>query len=133
MRLEMMNETRNTKWTVAFCLTIPPSAASIAPAGTAAIAVKQKMVLMLQLTRADVQLPIGVEPQSIIVQLLYDFNANTVIQMEVPSRNQPAQQPTQAHMAVSAFLKKIEMHQNTNECALFPTVHKLMQGLVVPG
>ncbi|XP_060079924.1 mediator of RNA polymerase II transcription subunit 14-like [Ylistrum balloti] len=133
MRLEMMNETRNTKWTVAFCLTIPPSALSIAPAGAAAIAVKQKMVLMLQLTRADVQLPMGVEPQSIIVQLLYDFNANTVVQMEVPSRSQPAQQPTQAHMAVSAFLKKIEMHQNTNECALFPTVHKLMQGLVVPG
>jgi len=39
----------NLKWTVSWCLTMPPSAAYIAPAGTAAIAVKQKMVLMVGL------------------------------------------------------------------------------------
>lgn len=132
MRLELIPDT-NMKWSVQWCLTIPPTGAFVAAAGTTAVAVtaKNKMVLMLQLTRIGLQLQPGVEPQSVIVQLIYDFNTNTIQPME-PKTPSP-QQNTPAQNMISQMLKRFsDYHQNSNECALYPAVRDLMTNFVAP-
>ena len=70
----------------------------------------------------------GAEAQSVIVQLLYDIQSNIVTHME--GRNQTS---TQIQLAVNSFLKKFFDYQfNSSECALYPAVLKLMQGLNFP-
>lgn len=43
----MPNQDRNLKWSVQLLLTVPPAYAHMAPAGTPAIVVVQKMILMV--------------------------------------------------------------------------------------
>lgn len=128
MRLELMgpNQSGNMKWSMQWCLTVPPHAAFVAPAGTAAVAKNKqiKMLLMLQFTRANIQPPAGQDPQSIIVPLLYDISANTIQHME-PVRGQPQ---TPAYMAVSQLLQNF-YHPQSAECILFPAVQHIMANL----
>ncbi|GAB1598926.1 mediator of RNA polymerase II transcription subunit 14-like [Argonauta hians] len=131
MRLELMPD-RNLKWSVQWCLTIPPGAHPIsAPAGTPAIVVKSKMIIMLLLTRIGLMLPSNTEPQSVIVPLIYDIAANTIQLVE--ARLPAAQAHTPAQMAIVAMLRRFaELHQNPTECAIFPSVRELMTNLVIP-
>ena len=43
----MPNQDRSLKWSVQLLLTVPPAYAHMAPAGTPAIVVVQKMILMV--------------------------------------------------------------------------------------
>lgn len=71
------------------------------------------------------------EPQSVIVQLIYDFNTNTIQPME-PKTPSP-QQNTPAQNMISQMLKRFsDYHQNSNECALYPAVRDLMTNFVAP-
>ncbi|XP_062570330.1 mediator of RNA polymerase II transcription subunit 14-like isoform X3 [Saccostrea cucullata] len=126
MRLELMgpNQSSGMKWSMQWCLTVPPQAAFVAPAGTAAVAKNKqiKMLLMIQFTR--IQPPSGQEPQSIIVPLLYDISANTIQHMD-PVRGQPQ---TPAYMAVSQLLQNF-YHAQSAECILYPAVQHIMTNL----
>lgn len=127
MRLELMpNQDRSLKWSVQWLLTIPPSYAHIAPAGTPAVVVMAKMVLMLQLTRIGLQVP--QEPQSITIPLLYDISNNTITLVEKePSLPNPNLQQ------VMQMLKRfMERYHSSQECAIYPAVRELMTNLVLP-
>lgn len=131
MRLELMPD-RNLKWSVQWCLTIPPGAHPIsAPAGTPAVVVKNKMIIMLQLTRIGLMLSSNSEPQSVIIPLLYDITANTI--QPVEARPPAPHTQTPAQMAIVSMLRRFaELHQNPSECAIFPSVRELMTNLVIP-
>ncbi|KAL3884058.1 hypothetical protein ACJMK2_030281 [Sinanodonta woodiana] len=125
MRLELMQD-RNAKWSVQLCLTVPPSAAHIAPAGTPAIVVMTKVVLMLQLTRVGLQLPQGAEPQSIIIPILYDISNNSITLVERGPSNPNLSQVTQM------LRRFMERYHQSPDCAIFPAVRELMTNLVLP-
>ncbi|XP_064603828.1 mediator of RNA polymerase II transcription subunit 14-like [Liolophura sinensis] len=127
MKLELAPPS-NLKWSVQWCLTLPPSAHTMAPPGTAAIIVKgAKMFLMLQLTRIGLTLPQGKDPFSILVPLFYEINPNTISLAERALSSTPQQ------TAISGMLKRFaEYHQKHNECAIFPAVRELMTNLVLP-
>ncbi|KAK7108033.1 mediator of RNA polymerase II transcription subunit 14-like isoform X2 [Littorina saxatilis] len=120
MRLELAPD-RNLKWSVQWCLTIPPSLHFISPPGTPAILVKNKMIFMLQFTRIG----LNVEAQSLCVPMLYEISQNKVQQVD--------HQGSPALTAIAAMLLRFsEMHHNPNECAIFPAVRELMTNLVIP-
>ncbi|XP_046582734.1 mediator of RNA polymerase II transcription subunit 14-like isoform X2 [Haliotis rubra] len=143
MRMELMPD-RNLKWSVQWCLTIPPGTGHIinAPAGTPAIVinlVKGKMVLMLQLTRLNLSLPIGKEPPSLIIPLFYDIGSNTVTHLDIRNTTGQQQQvmPNTPHSqtisAVNMMLKRyMDMNPNSAHCVIFPALQELMVNLVLP-
>ncbi|KAL4233347.1 Mediator of RNA polymerase II transcription subunit 14 [Mactra antiquata] len=138
MRLELMpNQDRNLKWSVQLLLTVPPAYAHMAPAGTPAIVVVQKMILMLQLTRINVQLPQGTQgqqtpqqapDQTITIPLLYNILENIITLVEkgptLPNANL---------QHVSQQLKRFmeRFHPNA-DCAIYPAVRELLTNLVLP-
>ncbi|RUS87452.1 hypothetical protein EGW08_004768 [Elysia chlorotica] len=124
MKLELMPD-RSMKWTVQWCLTIPPSLHSISPVGIPAFVVRKKIIFMLQLTR--IGLNVGPGEQSIVVPLMYDIERNTLGRVEKP--NTPAMQ------AVSTMLSRFAEHyqqSHVNECAILPAVKELLTNLVLP-
>ncbi|XP_025098562.1 mediator of RNA polymerase II transcription subunit 14-like isoform X2 [Pomacea canaliculata] len=120
MRLELMPD-RSLKWSVQWCLTIPPSLHNISPPGTPAILVKSKMIFMLQFTRIG----LNIEAQSLCVPMLYEISQNKVQQVD--------QHSSPALAAIATMLSRFaEMHHNPTECAIFPAVRELMSNLVIP-
>lgn len=120
MRLELMPD-RNLKWSVQWCLTIPPSLHFISPPGTPAILVKNRMIFMLQFTRIG----LNVEAQSLCVPMLYEISQNKVQQVD--------QHGSPALAAIAQMLSRFaELHHNPQECAIFPAVRELMTNLVIP-
>ena len=68
----------NYKWTPRLCMAVPPSAPNIIPlCQPGLVRLKDKMLIFLQLTRANVQLPPGHEPLSFCIPLVYDFGNNS--------------------------------------------------------
>lgn len=134
MRLELAPE-RNLKWSVQWCLTVPPGVPPISGSGgnssTGAAAVvinmaRGKVIFMLQLTRT---IPPGTEvcPQTIIVPVLYDINTNNTQMMEVMSTN------TQANMAINNMFKRFaEFNPKPVDCSIYPAIRELLSNLVVP-
>ncbi|CAG2223379.1 MED14 [Mytilus edulis] len=126
MRMELCPDNRH-KWSVQWCLTVPPACAFVAPAGTPAVVFKKatgKMLFMLQFTK-NVQQG-GIEPQTIYTQLLYDINKNAIEQMQGP--NSARQLHTPQYIAISQLLKRFsEAYQNSPECLVFPAVREILQ------
>ena len=68
----------NYKWTPRLCMAVPPSAPNIIPlCQPGLVRLKDKMLIFLQLTRVNVQLPPGQEPLSVCIPLVYDFGNNS--------------------------------------------------------
>lgn len=126
MRMELCPDNRH-KWSVQWCLTVPPACAFVAPAGTPAVVFKKatgKMLFMLQFTK-NVQQG-GIEPQTMYTQLLYDINKNAIEQMQGP--NLARQIHTSQYMAISQLLKRYsDMYQSSPECLVFPAVREILQ------
>ncbi|BFZ09810.1 hypothetical protein BsWGS_12849 [Bradybaena similaris] len=129
MKLELMPD-RSMKWTVQWCLTIPPSLHFISPVGVPAFVVRTKVIFMLQFTR--IGLNVGSGEQSIVVPLLYEMATNKLsrVDSKQPHVNTPAMQ------AVSTMLNRFAEHyqqqNHNNECAILPAVKELMNNLVLP-
>ncbi|KAK0042754.1 mediator of RNA polymerase II transcription subunit 14 [Biomphalaria pfeifferi] len=130
MKLELIPD-RSMKWTVQWCLTIPPSLHFISPVGVPAFVVKTKMIFMLQLTR--IGLTVGPSEQSFVVPLLYEMQTNklTRVEQKIPQMNN-----TPSLQAVSTMLNRFADHyqqqNHSNECAILPAVKELLTNLVVP-
>ncbi|XP_035248987.1 mediator of RNA polymerase II transcription subunit 14 isoform X1 [Anguilla anguilla] len=131
MKLELFpDQAAQLKWSVQFCLTIPPSAPPIAPPGTIAVVLKSKMLFFLQLTQ---RLPGPQEPISIIVPIVYDMATGLTQQADIP--RQPSSSGAAA-LLVSSILKRFnDMHPaRQGECTIFASVHELMASLTLsPG
>ncbi|XP_061081608.1 mediator of RNA polymerase II transcription subunit 14 isoform X1 [Conger conger] len=129
MKLELFpDQTAQLKWSVQFCLTIPPSAPPIAPPGTIAVVLKSKMLFFLQLTQ---RLPAPQEPVSIIVPIVYDMAAGQTQQADIPRQHSSS---GAAALMVSSILKRFnDMHPaRQGECTIFASVHELMASLTLP-
>ncbi|XP_052810781.1 mediator of RNA polymerase II transcription subunit 14-like isoform X2 [Mya arenaria] len=133
MRLELMpSQDRSLKWSIQLLLTVPPTYAHMAPAGTPAIVVVTKMILMLQLTQIQPPSQPGQpqrEPISITIPLLYSIQDNNITLVEKGTTN------TNHNLVhVSQHLKRYmdsRFHQS-GECAIFPAVRDLLTNLVLP-
>ncbi|XP_054168688.1 mediator of RNA polymerase II transcription subunit 14-like [Oppia nitens] len=79
MRLELSPD-RSLKWTLHWCLTIPPASATIGlPGMSACLMVKNKMLIFIQLTRIPMAgHNLNAEPFSIIVPFVYDINTHSI-------------------------------------------------------
>ncbi|XP_014680674.1 PREDICTED: mediator of RNA polymerase II transcription subunit 14-like [Priapulus caudatus] len=131
MHLELRPD-RCHKWSVQWCWTIPPSAPHIAPAGTAAIiTTKNKILFYLHLTRVGMALPVNVEPQTIVVPIVYETQANQTLLADPRGLQMP---PVTANSIISTMLKRFaEFHNNQmGECSIFPAVQDLLTNLVIP-
>ncbi|GFO03550.1 mediator of RNA polymerase ii transcription subunit 14 [Plakobranchus ocellatus] len=127
MKLELMPD-RSMKWTVQWCLTIPPSLNSISPVGVPAFVVRKKIIFMLQLTR--IGLNVGPGEQSIVVPLMYELATNTLSRVEKANT-----QPSPAMQAVTTMLNRFAVHYQQNpvkECVILPAVKELLTNLVLP-
>ena len=84
----------NYRWTPRLCMAVPPSAPNIIPlCQPGLVRLKDKMLIFLQLTRANVQMPPGLEPLSFCIPLVYDFgnNSTTLPQVCYHKKHFPAQ------------------------------------------
>ncbi|EEB11666.1 CRSP complex subunit, putative [Pediculus humanus corporis] len=132
IKLEMMPnlvQQQQLKWSVQWCLRIPPSATPIVPIGQAAILVcRNKILFFLQVTRVGVQYVNGMEPPSLVLPLVYDVSTNLT---QLAEKRDPG--PATAMTAASMQLKRFaEFGLNHNECSLFPAVRDLLANLILP-
>ena len=85
MRFEVQPELvtqSKLKWAVSLCLTMPPVAPNVFPVGQAGIiGNKEKILIFLQLTRANVALQPGQDPLTVVVPVIYNISQN---QMAAP-------------------------------------------------
>ncbi|XP_005108274.1 mediator of RNA polymerase II transcription subunit 14 [Aplysia californica] len=137
MKLELMPD-RSMKWTVQWCLTIPPPLHCISQVGGPAFVVKSKMIFMLQLTR--IGLNVGSGEQSIVVPLLYEMQANKLVKVDLTRQTQANTPSMQANtpslQAVGTMLNRFAEHyqqqNHSNECAILPAIKELLTNLVLP-
>ncbi|KAK0164402.1 hypothetical protein PV328_003035 [Microctonus aethiopoides] len=115
------------KWSVQWCLRIPPSATPIVPTGMAAVLVcRNKILFFLQITRIGG--PYQGEPPSLVLPLVYDVSTNLT---QLAEKRDPG--PASATAAASLQLKRFaEFGANPSECSLFPAVRDLLANLTLP-
>ncbi|XP_066584073.1 mediator of RNA polymerase II transcription subunit 14 isoform X2 [Prorops nasuta] len=129
MKLELMPQLvqqQQLKWSVQWCLRIPPSATPIMPTGMAAVVVcRNKILFFLQITRIGV--PYQGEPPSLVLPLVYDVSTNLT---QLAEKRDPS--PASATAAASLLLKRFAEYANPSECSLFPAVRDLLANLTLP-
>ncbi|XP_046742942.1 mediator of RNA polymerase II transcription subunit 14 isoform X1 [Diprion similis] len=115
------------KWSVQWCLRIPPSAERIVPTGMAGVLVcRNKILFFLQITRIGV--PYQGETPSLVLPLVYDLTNNLT---QLAEKRDPG--PASATAAASLQLKRFaEYGANPTECSLFPAVRDLLANLTLP-
>ncbi|XP_012271319.1 mediator of RNA polymerase II transcription subunit 14 isoform X2 [Orussus abietinus] len=130
MKLELvpsLGQQQQLKWSVQWCLRIPPSATPIVPTGMAAVLVcRNKILFFLQITRIGV--PYQGEAPSLVLPLVYDVSTNLT---QLAEKRDPS--PASATAAASLQLKRFaEYGANPSECSLFPAVRDLLANLILP-
>ncbi|CAG0893105.1 unnamed protein product [Darwinula stevensoni] len=129
IRLELSPIAPGAKWSLEWCLTTPPSAPPIAPAGmTATILTRNKMLFYIQLTRLGIQLPPNQEPQTVVIPVIYDIAGNTT--------NMADRRDTTSSTSaiINSSLKRFSDYGGLQhgECSLFPSIRELVNNLVLP-
>ncbi|XP_038050987.1 mediator of RNA polymerase II transcription subunit 14-like [Patiria miniata] len=129
MRLELLPD-RTLKWTIQWCLTVPPpDVFGFAAPGTAALAIKSKMLFFIQLTRIGINPPVGQDLQSIVIPIVHDMQANTTSYID---RAKPPNVPASIATVRNMLERSNSLYQNKVECTIFPVVRDLMANLVIP-
>jgi len=133
MRYEVMPELvvqGNLKWAVSICLSIPPVAPNVFPVGQAGIiGNKEKILIFMQLTRANVQLPPGQEPLSVVVPVIYNISQNQTILASLQKElNNPSLHAVQSHLTSWARSNPPTM----GRCSILPAIHDLLMNLTLP-
>jgi len=133
MRYEVMPELvvqGNLKWSVSICLSIPPVAPNVFPVGQAGIiGNKEKILIFMQLTRANVQLPPGQEPLSVVVPVIYNISQNQTILASLQKElNNPSLHAVQSHLTSWARSNPPTM----GRCSILPAIHDLLMNLTLP-
>ncbi|EFN81998.1 Mediator of RNA polymerase II transcription subunit 14 [Harpegnathos saltator] len=128
MKLELVPslvQQQQLKWSVQWCLRIPPSATPIVPTGMAAMIVcRTKTLFFLQITRIGIQYQ-GEAP-SMVLPLVYDVSSNNTQLAE-------KRDPSPAFATASMHLKRFSDYASTQpECSLFPTVRDLLANFSLP-
>ena len=105
MRFEVQPELvtqSKLKWAVSLCLTMPPVAPNVFPVGQAGIiGNKEKILIFLQLTRANVALQPGQDPLTVVVPVIYNIGQNqTMLASLQKELNNASLHAVQAHLQV---------------------------------
>ena len=111
MRFEVQPELvtqSKLKWAVSLCLTMPPVAPNVFPVGQAGIiGNKEKILIFLQLTRANVALQPGQDPLTVVVPVIYNISQNqTMLASLQKELNNASLHAVQAHLQVILKLSK---------------------------
>lgn len=136
MRYELSPElvvTNKLKWTVSLCLTIPPVAPTVFPVGQLGImGNEQKILIFMQLTRANVSLPPGQDPVSLVVPVIYNISQNqTILAALQKEMNNPSLHAVQAHLQNWARNNPGGGAQGPR-CSFLPAIHDLLLNLTLP-
>ncbi|CAG2161554.1 unnamed protein product [Oppiella nova] len=140
MRLEMGNLSfyeqfpdRTLKWSLQWCLTIPPAAPSIGPPGmSACLMFKNKMLIFIQFTRMQIPgHPINAEPLSIIVPFIYDMSTHNIQVAGFGRENTYSQSP--ALTVINNMLKRFAEYTATGtDCPIYLAIREIMNNLQIP-
>ena len=133
MRLELQPELvvqNKLKWSISLCLTIPPVAPNVFPVGQAGIiGNKEKILIFMQLTRANINLPPGQEPLTIVVPVIYNIAQNhTSLASLQKELNNPTLHAVKMHLDNFARANQPVMQR----CSIYPAISDLLQNLNVP-
>ncbi|XP_032682223.1 mediator of RNA polymerase II transcription subunit 14 isoform X1 [Odontomachus brunneus] len=128
MKLELVPslvQQQQLKWSIQWCLRIPPSATPIIPTGMAGVIVcRNKILFFLQITRIGITYQ-G-EPPSLVLPIVYDVGANLTQLAE-------KRDPGSGIAAAGIQLKRFSDYSSTQpECTLFPAVRDLLANFTLP-
>ncbi|XP_053200858.1 mediator of RNA polymerase II transcription subunit 14-like [Panonychus citri] len=129
IRLELYPDP-NLKWTLQWTLTIPPAQlGAIGKPGMSAIFVlnNTKILFFLQLTRVMHNLPIGVEPQTLVIPFFFDGERNVL--RVATDRSQGASANTVAPVlnVINDILNRYgEYHMQSGEFSIFNAIREVM-------
>ena len=134
MRYELQPELvmqNKLKWSISLCLTIPPFAPNVFPVGQAGIMGNtDKILIFMQLTRANIQLPPNQDPLSIVIPVIYNIKQNqTMLANLEKGINNPNLHAVLTHL--SGFARN-----NTSaigRCTIYPAILDLLMNLTLPG
>ncbi|RWS16530.1 Mediator of RNA polymerase II transcription subunit 14-like protein [Dinothrombium tinctorium] len=134
MRMEMFPE-RNSVWTIQWCLTIPPSAQiMLGSPGMSAVCLYKNttMLFFLQFTRVSMNLPVGVEPKTIVVPFVYDITRNTL--QVAGERRDPGFASTNPTLGLinSHLSRYAEYNMQSAECCIFPAIRDIVMSDTIP-
>lgn len=129
MKLELVPslvQQQQLKWSVQWCLRVPPSALPLIPIGTASVLIcKNRVLFFLQITRIGV--PYQGEPPSLVLPLVYDLTTNLLSLAE--KRDAGGPWIGAASMHLKRFAEYTTIH---SECSIFPAVRDLLANLTLP-
>ncbi|CAG2110071.1 unnamed protein product, partial [Medioppia subpectinata] len=132
MRLELFPD-RTLKWSLQWCLTIPPAAPPIgSPGMSACLMFKSKMLIFIQFTRMPIPgHAMNAEPLSIIVPFIYDMNVHSIQVAGSGRENTYAQSP--ALTVINNMLKRFAEYAGTGaDCPIYLAVREIMNNLQIP-
>jgi len=115
---------------VSLCLTMPPVAPNVFPVGQAGIiGNKEKILIFLQLTRANVQLQPGQDPLSVVVPVIYNISQNQTMLASLQKELN-----NQTLHAVQSHLQSFHRNNPPNpaRCSIYPAIHDLLVNLSLP-
>ncbi|TMW50711.1 hypothetical protein DOY81_004211 [Sarcophaga bullata] len=128
MRLEMKPDLGGDqlKWTVQFCMRVPPSAAPIIPIGSPGVLiVRLKILFFLQITRIPYNGKEWKDSPSLVLPMVYDLSSNLT---QLAEKREQVQSP--AAVAASSLLRRFsEYGVQHGQCSLFPAVRDLLTNL----
>ncbi|XP_023302544.2 mediator of RNA polymerase II transcription subunit 14 [Lucilia cuprina] len=131
MRLEMKPDLGGDqlKWTVQFCMRVPPSAAPIIPIGSPGVLiVRLKILFFLQITRIPYNGKEWKDSPSLVLPMVYDLSSNLT---QLAEKREQVQSP--AAVAASTLLRRFsEYGVQHGQCSLFPAVRDLLTNLQLP-
>jgi len=126
------------KWSVQFCLTVPPSAPYIVPIGSSSIlTATNKLLFFLYIRRLG--MPAEAEGSSVVIPLVYDCNGNVTQLAErrdAASNNGPSSGSPLAQTAGLMLKRFTEYGQSfalsPGDCSIFPAIRDLLTNLTLP-
>jgi hypothetical protein len=122
MRLELYPD-RGLKWTVSWCLTIPPATQMMlgSPGMSAMLYKNSTLLFFMQFTR-NMQGMTG-EAQSIVVPFVYDISRNN---LQVPSRDS-AFSSVPMFGLINQILARCSEYMHSSDCIIFNFIHEIMR------
>ena len=118
------------KWAISLCLTIPPFAPNVFPVGQAGIMGNaDKILIFMQLTRANVQLPPNQDPVSIVIPVIYNIKQNQTMLANLDKGI--------GNQHLHAVVQHLTNFSRTNtssigRCTIFPAIWDLLMKLTLP-
>lgn len=135
MKLDLMSQITQQqqmpmKWTVQFCLRLPPSAISLVPVGSLPFIIyKNKILFYLYVTRIGLPYNSAGDTPFMLLPVVYDTSNN---QTTLAEKKDPPN-PTTALYHASMHVKQFnEFNMPFNECSILPVIRDFLMNFSLP-